>query len=276
MGVKQFFQLFDGEEVSLPDLKDTTIAVDCMTEIYRAALGMPLLNSMTDDEGNSTGYINIIVQTVSKFMKCGIDLLYVFDPQQPPKLKAAELTRRKNIRTSDGKRAFQVTSEMIKNVQLILSLMGVPYIVSPPFTDAEQICAILNANGEVDHIMTTDSDAFMYGGDSVLKWEKKKLILYTRDKFKAHTGLTNDQMLLLGVCLGTDFCNKTPGIGKGTVVKKCISQELTSEQLAAIELFNSKPIIPKRIKPTKDIPALLLWLESKNFNRTRMEKILLK
>jgi DNA excision repair protein ERCC-5 len=50
---------------------------------------------------------------------------------------------------------------------MLLSLFGIPYIISP--SEAEAQCAYLKATKLVDGIITDDSDVFLFGGDCVYK-----------------------------------------------------------------------------------------------------------
>ena len=276
MGIKQFFKLFNGNEVQLSDLSGSTIAIDAMTEIYRAALGTPNVNTLNAPDGSPTAHINIILLMASKMKRLNIKQIFVFDSEIPPPAKIKELKRRQECKskTTDKKRSFSVTSEMIKEVKFVIHNLGIDYINTPDGYDAEHICALLNKRGTVDHILTTDADTFIYGGISILKWEKRKLIQYTRDELIKATNLNEEQLLRLGVCMGTDFCDKTPRVGLKTVVKKCVDIDLTNEQKNAILIFKGSPKIPSIILGEMDKTILSCFLELKGFNRKRIEQIL--
>lgn len=286
MGVKQFYQLFDGVEVSMHELNGKTIAVDAMTEIYRATVGMPKLNTLTDSAGHSTNHINTILTIILKFLKNNIKLIYVFDSPISNEYKTIELIRReerKQMATECGneKQAFRISAANVNDIITLLTLLGIQYTIAPTQYDAEHICAKLNYTGIVDYILTTDADAFMYGGLSILKYEKRKLINYTREMLKTQLSLknkieiTDDHLLRIGVCLGTDYCDKTKGLGIKTVVGKCMQTQLTPDQENTIRIFKSDPPVNPIFEPIADRVKLLTWLESKSFNRQRMEKLLL-
>lgn len=284
MGVKQFFTLFEGKKITLDQLKGQTIAVDCMTEIYRASLAMP--NALTDDNGNVTTHINIIVMNIAKFKKAGINQIYVFDGVAPL-LKGDELERRKVLKekmianVGDMEpmmakyAAFKVTNVIIEEIKKILILSGISFIVAPDYYDAEHICAELNRTGIVDHILTTDADALIYGGNSILKYEKRVLVNYTRSGFKETTKLNDEQMIKVAIVLGTDFNKKTPRVGPKTVIQKIDDIKLTDEQTTAVAHFKKNVVVPHIKQNTADIPALLEWLVSRGFNRARMAKLLI-
>jgi flap endonuclease-1 len=297
--------------------------------------------SLTDQEGNITTHINLIFMQVIKFIKLQIKVLYVFDNEVPHQAKLKELEKRKKIRDINEHNAmscvkfnaidinaeisnsdciideynmqsinetkinslgcFRITSKMINDVKQLLTLMGIPWIESPPEVDAEHVCAILNKNNIVDYIITTDADCILYGALSVLKYENQKLILYTRasylnlideefNKFKLknkkQTELNlsiedkNKILLLSGIFLGTDFNDKVQGVGKGTVIKKSIdaylnNKVLNEEQIIALNIFTNVvkiPHIPNYLSIDKQ--KLLIYFKSKSFNLDRINKML--
>lgn len=280
MGVKQFFCLFDGTEISLKELSGSTIAVDCMTELYRAALGMPNINTLTNKKGSPSGHINILLQLALKFQKNDIRQIYVFDSKESPKLKKKEITRRKEKKeqakiVGDDKRSFQVDEVMIEDIKYMLRLLGVEYTEAPKGYDAEHVCALMNKGNYVDVVLSSDADVFLYGGESLLKYEKKKLVLYTREDLKKTTGLKDNQIVLLGLCLGTDFCDKTKGLGIKTVVKKCLNVELTEEQKKAKTHFETIITWDKPVKYNSNYKELSNWLINKwDFSEDRVKKML--
>ena len=262
MGVKNFFKLFNGVNVNLNNLKGSKIAVDGMIEAYRSTR-----YTLTDKNGLSTNHINHTIMTVCKFKKFNISLIYVFDSAPVP-LKAEELVKRRALKSNKI-----MTMEMINDIKYVLKHMGVSYIMAPDYYDAEHVCAKLNALGRVDHVLSTDADVFMYGGVSLLKNEKT-LQHYTIESFEKQTGCKQEDVPLLGVILGTDFCEKTPKIGIATVVSKMKDVTLTTEQQKALNHFKSDVQIPDIEIFNPDISTLLDWLEKRNFNRTRFSKIL--
>jgi hypothetical protein len=56
---------------------------------------------------------------------------------------------------------------MITEIQQLLSLFGLPYVIAP--TEAEAQCAALEALGLTDGTITDDSDVFLFGGGFVVR-----------------------------------------------------------------------------------------------------------
>lgn len=272
MGVKQFFQLFDGTEIKLNDLAGSKIAVDVMVEIYRSSIVQ-----LTDSQGNSTAHIMVLFNSILGFIKNNITPIYIFDSPTPNVHKTAELECREKKRQdakAKGKPIFQVTKQIISDVQKLLTYLGVAYATAPDGYDAEHVCAEMNKVGMVKHILTTDADAFMFGGLSVLKYEKRKLINYTIENIMETTNLSYDQLLRLGACLGTDYCSKSKGVGLKTVVKKCLLCEMSDDQNTAISIFKSTAPIPKLIEKNRDLASLVNWLVEKSFNEEKIQHLI--
>ncbi len=273
MGIKNFFKLLKGQEISLKDISDDKIAIDCMPEIYRALLGMPNTHTLTDPNGNPTAHINIIIQMARKFQKANIKQIYVFDSPIPVPEKQQELERRADSRPPVN------MQYMIEDIKYVLSMMGITWVVAPDGYDAEHVCAELYKRGDVTYILTNDADAFIYGGEYIIRREKvgnkPALMLYNVEDLKSQNKLSDEDLLKIAVILGTDFCGKSPRIGVKTVIKKVNSVELSECQLQAIEVFKRRVTIPQLITNKPNNSELLDWLVSRGFNYTRMTKILM-
>ena len=60
MGIKNFSKTFNPTRIiKNKDLKNMTLAIDAMTELYRASLGAKTVDLLTDDEGNPTLFISM-------------------------------------------------------------------------------------------------------------------------------------------------------------------------------------------------------------------------
>ncbi len=102
MGIKNFSKAFKAvRTVKYKDLKGQKIAIDAMTEIYRAALGAKSVATLTDAHGNPTMHINVILAIVNEMHRNNIRQVWVFDHDQDPNsdfhnpMKLHELAKRK-------------------------------------------------------------------------------------------------------------------------------------------------------------------------------------
>lgn len=236
-------EFIPGSEISVSSLAGSVVAIDALNEIYRAATAIP---------GVELGYLNVIPTCVKKFALAGVRQIWVFDAA-PPALKAATLAARKSAPVR-----VRVTAEMINKVRELLMYAGITCYIAPDGHDAEQICALLNIAGTVDHVVTTDGDAFLYGAKSVIKHRNRLMYQYKSADFATvhprlvdnATGAVLPGLVKLGVVLGTDFAVKTPGVGPKTVFKKLDSIELTADQKAAVQQFAQDRELISRCKVT--------------------------
>lgn len=80
MGIRDFSKAFNAcQIVTWKDFKGQTLAVDAMTELYRAALGAASVKTLTDPQGNPTIHLSVFLSNILKAKKCGVKLIYVFD-----------------------------------------------------------------------------------------------------------------------------------------------------------------------------------------------------
>ena len=80
MGIKDFSKTFSS--IILKDLtkyKNKTLAIDAMTELWRAALGAKNINLLTDKNGNPTLHISVILSNIIDFQKKKINTIWIFD-----------------------------------------------------------------------------------------------------------------------------------------------------------------------------------------------------
>lgn len=80
MGIKDFSKTFEAVRVvKWKDLKNKTVAIDAMTEIYRAALGAQSTHTLTDRDGNPTIHLSVLLANIVEMQSNGIKQIWVFD-----------------------------------------------------------------------------------------------------------------------------------------------------------------------------------------------------
>jgi flap endonuclease-1 len=304
MGVKSFFEMliknvlsnFEGqkicdlgEDVTLGDLEGERVGVDASTMIYQALLALQFVTSLTDSSGKPTGHINTIFNKVLMLMVAGVDQVWIFDSPKPNALKKRELAERakRRAKATDDKRAFKMTSEHVKDIQDLLTQMGILYIVAPPGVEAEQYGAILTQGEDpfCKYMMSGDSDVLMFGGNLLRPMTKrsasgksKKTVYatYELDTILKEFGINREELVTMGVCLGSDFAPKTVRIGPASVHNafKNGKLALTTEQQAAHDYFMSDIEMTSAdlVKNKYDKEKLVSFLTRRGFNEERITK----
>jgi 5'-3' exonuclease len=188
MGIKNFSKIFNGREIKMRNLKELTGAVDASVIAYQAALGMKNINALTDDAGNPTIHINVVIAKCLNFHKAGIEQVWVFDFNEKGYTnpsKAFELDKRKKIKDkaqkkltelrskkdemfssdddeedskqsidskiqSQEKIGFSINDTIVNDIKFILDCFNIPWCESPRGYEAEAICAFLTDDDEND------------------------------------------------------------------------------------------------------------------------------
>jgi len=139
-----------------------------------------------------------------------------------------DMTNLKAQQRREQKDAADVTDSMVIEIQELLKIFGLPYIIAP--LEAEAQCSQLLMNGHVDGIVTDDSDIFLFGGTEVYRNmfnQSKYVEKYTAENVELEVGLTRKRMIQLAYLLGSDY---TPGItGVGAVTAMEILSEWPGE-----------------------------------------------
>lgn len=233
MGI-QLSKLVESKEVKLDDLKDKVLVVDSMNMLYqflttlRMADGTPL----SDEKGNITAHLVGILSRVTGLVEKGIKLVFVFDGVAPV-LKKEERERRQKLK-EDASEKYEIAkergdvAEMRKYAQMttkidkkiiddskrLLELLGFPIIQAP--SEGEAQCAHVVKKGNADFVVSQDFDVFLFGAPKVIRnltlsqYKKKgqKAVEITRVDLPIllkTLELTQDQLIVLGILMGTDF-----------------------------------------------------------------------
>ena len=227
------------DTVTLADLRGKPLAVDGNGELYQflALIRLPDGTPLTDSQGRITSHLSGLFFRTTR-------LIAVFDGR-PPAEKAAEITRRRAVRTryeaeataardaGDFARAYskstmtsRLTAEMIADAKELLRLMGLPVVQAP--SEGEAQAAHMARRGDVWAAASKDYDALLFGAPRLVRF----LTISGREFLPAqrtsrpitpeviHTqrmldalGITHAQLIDLGLLVGTDFHPGVSGIG---------------------------------------------------------------
>ncbi|KAL2645532.1 hypothetical protein R1flu_013119 [Riccia fluitans] len=118
-------------------------------------------------------------------------------------------TQKRNERNAET-----VTGEMFSDVQELLRMFGLPYVVAP--MEAEAQCAFLDATKLVDGVVTEDSDVFLFGGRNVYKNlfdDRKYVETYYMKDLESEMGMNREKLVRMALLLGSDYTEGISGIG---------------------------------------------------------------
>jgi flap endonuclease-1 len=226
------------EKTKLEAFTNKIVAIDAYNAIYQflAIIRGPEGLHLTDTQGRVTSHITGLFYRNINFLSLGIKPVYVFDGK-PPSLKSAEIEHRKQTKkdatvkyeraVSEGnmedarKYAQQTTSMkdgMIQDSKHLLDLFGIPYIQAP--SEGEATAALLTTTGQADVAASQDFDSILFGAKKLVRnftnSGRRKLPnrntyieiepeIIDYQKNLVELGITREQLIDVGILIGTDF-----------------------------------------------------------------------
>lgn len=255
------------DSITLADLSGKHLAVDANGELYQflALIRLPDGTPLRDSKGRITSHLSgLFFRTTRLIADFDMRLVFVFDGR-PPVEKTAEITRRRAVReryeaeavaardAGDLARAYskstmtsRLTAEMVGDAKELLRLMGLPVVQAP--SEGEAQAAHMARRGDVWAAASKDFDALLFGAPHLVRF----LTISGREFLPAQRssrpitpelidlqrmldalGITQRQLVDLGLLVGTDFHPGVNGIGP----KKALA---LLKQHGAIEHMPSK------------------------------------
>lgn len=231
--------------ITFENLFNKRIAIDAFNTIYqflaiiRQRDGTPL----KDYEGNVTSHLSGLFYRSINFIEHNIKPIYVFDGVAT-ELKLETIKERKKIKDDakkkmveaqeaedfrEAKKFAQQTSklntDMIEESKKLLENMGIP--VFQASSEGEAQSAYLVEKGDAWACASQDYDTLLFGGErlirnfAVSRSKKVKDTTVTLDieyvslpKLLENLEITREQLVEMGILIGTDFFSGIHGIGQ--------------------------------------------------------------
>lgn len=328
MGVKNLSSVLPEHTkltTKLERLDGMKVGFDAFNVLFQflATIRTPDGSSMSDDEGNITSHLIGILTRGSSLLQNGISPVFVFDGQSH-EFKDKEKQKRRDARDlaqienekaiEEGnmdrarmfaKRVNKLTPEMVDDAKELLTAMGIPIVQAPGEGEAQS--AQLTIDGVLDATSSQDYDTLMFGSPVLLRNLSVSQTRRTRDgavkkvfpeeyrlsQVLDSLGLTQEQLVDLGIMMGTDFNDGFNGVGPKTALKfinKYKSFQAAYEQeekLQAVEVEYEeirdiflKPNVLKgysvEFGMLYDTEAIISFLNDHNFDIGRYNNIINK
>jgi flap endonuclease-1 len=312
--------------IRLEDLSGKSISIDAYNAIYQflAIIRQPDGTPLKDSAGKVTSHLSGLLYRTSKLVEMGIKPIYVFDGTPSP-LKKVEIKRRVKAKEKAqvryeqalAKGAIQearmyaqatsrLTDYMEEDSKKLLFRMGLPWIQAP--SEGEAQAAHLTKKGDSDYCVSQDYDSLLFGAPVLIRnvtiSGRRKLPgkniyvnvapeLVDLKKLLKHWGITHEQLIDVGILIGTDFNpDGVKGLGPKTSLK--LVREYGTLENALPHLKEAKfPAEPQRIREIflhpnitdnytlewkdPDIEAVIDFLcGEKDFSENRVRKALEK
>jgi flap endonuclease-1 len=271
---------------SLPGIAavDANNALYQFLSIIRQPDGTPLM----DQRGRITSHLSGILFRVSNFMEKGIKPVFVFDGK-PTILKQDTVDQRRKIRKEAGEKwkaaieigdeaeaykqarsSSRVDTTIIETSKELLRLMGLPTVQAPGEGEAQASHMVIK--GDARYVVSQDYDTLLFGAPNLVRnltvSGKRKIrgrqitvnperIILTEvlDGLK----LTREQLIEIGILIGTDFNPGVEGIGAKTGLKIVQRGEFETKIREKLPDFDPSPVMDTFLHPNVTDDYLLEW-----------------
>ena len=267
--------------VTLDSLCGKSIAIDAYNALYQflAIIRQPDGTPLKDHTGRITSHLSGLLYRTSNLVEMGIKVVYVFDGI-PPTLKEVEIKRRARVKEEavvkyekalqEGKmeeaRTYaQMTSRlkdyMTDDAKRLLNLIGIPWIQAP--SEGEAQAAHLAKKRDADFCASQDYDSLLFGAPQLVrnvtisgrrKLPRKNVYIEVvpeiveLDKVLKELGITHEQLVDIGILVGTDFNPEgVKGIGPKTALQ-LIKEHGSLEKLLPNLKEATFPVEPAKIR----------------------------
>ena len=226
------------DKTKLESFTNKIVAIDAYNAIYQflAIIRGPEGLHLTDTKGRVTSHITGLFYRNINFLSLGIKPVYIFDGK-PPSLKSAEIEHRKQIKKDatvkyeravserkmeDARKFAQQTTSMkdgmVEDSKRLLELFGIPYIQAP--SEGEATAARLTVTEHADVAASQDFDSILFGAKKLVRnftnSGRRKLPnrntyieiepeIIDYNKNLEALGITREQLIDVGILIGTDF-----------------------------------------------------------------------
>jgi flap endonuclease-1 len=239
--------------VKLEDLSGKIVAIDAFNALYQflAIIRQPNGTPLKDNTGKVNSHLSGLLYRTSNLVELGIKPIYVFDGK-PPVLKREEIQRRQQVKveaavhyekaiargdTAKARMFAQATTSlkdyMKQDAHRLLDLMGLPWVQAP--SEGEAQAAHMTRRGDADYCASQDYDSLLFGAPTLLrnvtvsgrrKLPSKNIYidevpeLVVLDNVLKECGITYEQLIDVGILIGTDFNpDGIKGLGPKTALK---------------------------------------------------------
>ncbi len=240
-------------EISITELKGKVLAIDAYNNLYQylTTIRAPDGTAFTDKQGRVTSHLIGLFNRTTSLMEQGLKLIFVFDGKAPEiklktwekrsavkadaliKFKAAEKEGDVESMKRFASRTAILNKEMVEDAKAVIAALGLPIVQAP--SEGEAQAAHLVKNGDAYACVSQDYDNLIFGCPLLIRnlslegrrrktgtlgYEKIKPELISLKEVLQHLDITQDQLILLAILMGTDYNpGGIKGIGPKTALK---------------------------------------------------------
>jgi len=250
MGV-DISDLVEARRISLEDLSGKSVAIDAFNTLYQflSMIRQPDGTPLMDREGRVTSHLSGLFHRSSALLELGIKPVFVFDGK-PPELKRKTIEERKAAKVeaekewkkaleegdmrralSKATRTSKLDAGMIEESLSLLDALGIPWVRAP--SEGEAQMGHMARKGDVWAGASQDFDAILFGTPSLIRnltlAGKRRLPsgrtvdvfpeIVALSEVLSTLGVSREQLVDMGILIGTDFNDGVRGIGPKKALK---------------------------------------------------------
>jgi flap endonuclease-1 len=310
------------EKSSLQKLSGKSVALDTYNILYQfiATIRGPDGRPLMDRRGRITSHLSGLFFRTVNFLEEGLLPVYVFDGR-PPELKRKTIERRRELRMEAleeyekalaakdfeaarryAQRAASLEAYMVESSADLLKAMGVPYVMAP--AEGEAQAAYMASKGSVYASGSQDMDSLLFGSPRLVRnlsiVGRRKLprrneyvevepeIIHLQ-KLLESLEITREQLVDIGLLVGTDYSPQVKGVGPKTALKivkeygsleKAVEKgvvEIDFDYNAVRKLFLNPAVTDSYVlewKPPVEERVYEILVEEFDFSRERVARAL--
>ncbi len=282
------------QEIRMSELKGKIVAIDAYNALYQflSIIRQPDGTPLRDSKGRVTSHLSGLLYRTANYLAEGIKPVYVFDGR-PPDLKMRTIEERMKIRMEAwekweealkrgeveearimAQQASYLTRDMVSEAKKLLDCMGVPWIQAPGEGEAQ--AAYMAMKGDAYASASQDFDSLLFGTPRLIrnlaitgkrKLPRKRVYVDVKpemillDENLRNLGITREQLVDIGILVGTDYNEGVKGIGPKTALK-LIKKHGTLEEVMkvkGIEMENYEKIRKIFLEPSVTDDYMLQW-----------------
>jgi len=237
--------IVSAQELPWEALAGRTLAVDGFNAVYQflATIRQRDGQLFSDPEGRVTSHLMGVFYRTTSLLRQGVLPLWVFDGK-PPDRKAGTIRQRimakekaeeqwqqalaaGDLETARRKAAqtSRLTRPMVEELMRLLAALGVPALQAPGEGEAQ--AAFMAGKGTVWASASEDYDTLLFGSPRLVRGLAARgqgggsagAQLIDRADLLSSLGIDGDELILLGILVGTDFNDGVRGYGPKRALK---------------------------------------------------------
>lgn len=237
---------------SLKEHDGSILSVDAYNILYQflSSIRQPDGTPLMDKQGRVTSHLSGIFYRTINLLDSGIRPVYVFDGK-PAELKNRTIEERKLAKEKariemeqareegDMERARSlstrinyVSREVVSETKDLLAAMGLPFVDAP--SEGEAQASFMSKRGDVSGVISQDYDCLLFGAKRILrnfavfgrrKVPGRNMYVNVQPEYidlketLERNELSHQQLIQVGILVGTDFNRGVKGIGAKTAIK---------------------------------------------------------